>query len=431
MESVKADFDFKLSIPEMFEATVPAYDPKLSKQQNEMPPPQVEINPQTKLICSMLDLTDPNAVFLGKDSTFKLPNDAVNENVDGADEGDNDGDDDADDDYDSEQSFMSLSGSEKSFSDRSFSLLSTGNDSILSAGSESFTSHGNPDEISIPEDDNNVNQNQIKLSIHGREQSLERTEEVTVRIIKLEKQLSLSEKLKKCPPSESGSSSDTAPSANTSQDENNDDTEFADILAAQKAEGLKLGRSLFSPGKSPSAEKLKFGQELFSPGKSESAEGLKSEQNLFSPGKSDSDSEIVDSRNSSAGLDCKSLEISGDDAELQEMLLAQSSGKKTDSVIMEISAENDDVEFLEIVAAQKQKKTVDNLPECSVSVGLDKPMNQSSPIVNIESKCLDYMPEKFGQKRIDTPKCTKSPASKKFKRRNQDMYVPDESVEEV
>ncbi|XP_060553240.1 lariat debranching enzyme A-like isoform X2 [Ruditapes philippinarum] len=388
MDAVCSCFGGNLTFPEKFEPTVPAYDPKLSKQQNKMPAPQPEINPQTTLLCSMLDLTDPNAVFLGKDSQYDLPDDAESEKVDGAGDDDDDNDD-VDDEDDSELSFISMTESEKSFSDRSISFMSTGNDSILSAGSESFISVGNPDEISINEDEENVaaaenldvntNSNRGGVDSPGK-------------LFKVQKRMSLSEKLKQCPPSESGSSSDTGPS---SQDEVNDDAELADILAAQKSDRLKTGTGMFSPGKS------------------------------------DSDSEIVDSRNSSSSLDCKSLEISDDDPELQEMLSAQSSNKKNESVIMEMSAETEDVEFQAIMAEQRKGKAVlESLPELTGDAELDKPLNHSSPIVNLENKYLEDSLEKTGQKRLDTPKCIKSPASKKFKRRNQDMYVKEDSVEE-
>ncbi|XP_045178356.2 lariat debranching enzyme A-like [Mercenaria mercenaria] len=393
IEAVKAEFGDNLNFPERFDTSVPAYDPKLSKQQNKMPSAQTEINPQTTLICSMLDLTDPNAVFLGKDSKYNLPEDADVENVDGGDDNDDDDDDDnVDDDYDSELSFVSLSESEKSFSDRSCSLLSVGNDSILSAGNESFTSVGNAEEISITEEDDNVDNSNNSSEIRNLSSKIE---EAPGKIFRIEKRLSLSEKLKMCPPTESGSSSDTAPSLNTSQDEVNDESEIAEILAAQKSDGLKTGAGMFSPGKS------------------------------------DSDSEIVDSQTSSSSLDCKSLEISDDDPELQQMIMAQSSTKKNESIIMEVSTEKDDVEFQAIIAEQKKNKTIsDSLPELSHGAELERPLNQSSPIVNIENKCIEDSIEKSGQKRMDTAKTIKSPASKKFKRRNQDMYVKEDSIGE-
>ena len=65
IKQVTEEFGGDFSIPENFERTVPVFDPNLSKKQNRMDPAKTEVNPQTTLICSMLDLTDPNAVFLG------------------------------------------------------------------------------------------------------------------------------------------------------------------------------------------------------------------------------------------------------------------------------------------------------------------------------------------------------------------------------
>lgn len=150
MEAVRADFGGQLTIPDNFQPTAPVYDASLSKKENSMVEPDTEVNPQTTLLCSMLDLTDPNAVFLGKDSAFKLPDDIDSGDV--REDNDDVDDDDIDEDYDSEQSFVSASSS-----DLSYSFVSTGNDSLLSAENESFVSLGNPDETSITEDNDDEN----------------------------------------------------------------------------------------------------------------------------------------------------------------------------------------------------------------------------------------------------------------------------------
>jgi hypothetical protein len=70
MESIKDDFGGELTMPENFQISTPAYNPKQPKR--NPPKPETRINAQTELICAMLGLTDPNAVFLGKASDYQL-----------------------------------------------------------------------------------------------------------------------------------------------------------------------------------------------------------------------------------------------------------------------------------------------------------------------------------------------------------------------
>ena len=56
------DFGQIFKIPENFERTAEPYDPKTKERCS----PQMTINPQTTLLCEMLELTDPFAVFCGK-----------------------------------------------------------------------------------------------------------------------------------------------------------------------------------------------------------------------------------------------------------------------------------------------------------------------------------------------------------------------------
>ncbi|XP_013393703.1 lariat debranching enzyme [Lingula anatina] len=70
LDALKEDFGGDFAIPENFEPTVPVYDPNQPKQ--KMPSPQVHINPQTTLLCTMLDITDPNAALSGKSSTLDI-----------------------------------------------------------------------------------------------------------------------------------------------------------------------------------------------------------------------------------------------------------------------------------------------------------------------------------------------------------------------
>lgn len=121
MNSIIEDFGGSLTIPDNFEKTVDVYNPS----ERNPPTPQTMTNSQTTLLCTMLDLTDPNAVFLGKDSKYDTSMDGnVDENVGS----DNDEDDDVDDDTEYE-SFVADS-------DQSLSFLSSSNadDSIMSLG---------------------------------------------------------------------------------------------------------------------------------------------------------------------------------------------------------------------------------------------------------------------------------------------------------
>ena len=62
IEAICEDFGGIFKIPENFERTAEPFDPK----SNEAYPPQIMINPQTTLLCEMLALTNPFAVFCGK-----------------------------------------------------------------------------------------------------------------------------------------------------------------------------------------------------------------------------------------------------------------------------------------------------------------------------------------------------------------------------
>jgi len=64
LESLAADFGSMFKVPLNFEATVTPYNPQLPRRQ--APAPQIHINPQTTLICQMLGVTDPFAIFSGR-----------------------------------------------------------------------------------------------------------------------------------------------------------------------------------------------------------------------------------------------------------------------------------------------------------------------------------------------------------------------------
>jgi len=65
LESLAADFGGVYKVPDNFEAMVTPYNPQTPRRQ-AAPEPQMHINPQTTLICEMLGVTDPFAVFSGR-----------------------------------------------------------------------------------------------------------------------------------------------------------------------------------------------------------------------------------------------------------------------------------------------------------------------------------------------------------------------------
>ena len=73
MKELKADFQGMFTLPENFVQTAPIHTPEQSKKVSA-PAPQISINPQTSLLCEMLGLTNPFAVFSGKQTvTDELP----------------------------------------------------------------------------------------------------------------------------------------------------------------------------------------------------------------------------------------------------------------------------------------------------------------------------------------------------------------------
>ncbi len=66
MKSLENDFGGNFKLPANFEKTASTYDPQTTPRQGKAPPPQIIINPQTTLLCEMLGITDPFAVFSGK-----------------------------------------------------------------------------------------------------------------------------------------------------------------------------------------------------------------------------------------------------------------------------------------------------------------------------------------------------------------------------
>ncbi|XP_056013098.1 lariat debranching enzyme A-like isoform X2 [Ostrea edulis] len=156
INQILEDFGGDLSLPENFERTAAIHNPNEPMKNS---PPSLVINPQTTLLCTMLDLTDPNAVFLGKDSHIKMEDlsamesaeDIESETAGDDDEGDGVEDDD-DTEYESEPSFTSMSGSE-----RSFLSSSNADDSFFSSNLDISTDDQNtsynPDEISISDNE--------------------------------------------------------------------------------------------------------------------------------------------------------------------------------------------------------------------------------------------------------------------------------------
>lgn len=64
MNKILKDFGGDLSLPENFERTAPIHDPNQSKKKSG--PPSLVINPQTSLLCTMLDLTGHTHIIVYK-----------------------------------------------------------------------------------------------------------------------------------------------------------------------------------------------------------------------------------------------------------------------------------------------------------------------------------------------------------------------------
>ncbi|XP_067686624.1 lariat debranching enzyme A-like [Haliotis asinina] len=145
VETIKEDFDGNLALPNNFEPTVPVHDPMMSSP-NKCP--AIVINPQTTLLCTMLDITDPYAVYLDKDSHIR--DDDVPSSLDPADLDDDINEDDEDDGTCSDIN----SSIDTSYND-SFSLnttdLSLNETAELASGNLSILS--NNTDISIEEED--------------------------------------------------------------------------------------------------------------------------------------------------------------------------------------------------------------------------------------------------------------------------------------
>ena len=364
------------------------FNPDASKKKNKCGQATAMVNPQTTLICSMLDLVDPNAVFLGKDSTYKLPNDEDN-----SPEGVSDDEDDVDEDYESEPSFI-LSGSEQSFSDRSFSLLSQ---------NDSFTD--NPDEISV----NDSNNSSIKFEASENGSEVNGVEDKAV--------------LNKGKPGIANTSSPQLHIRKSLSVE-----EMSDLVAVQQKAKLKLNLSQSSGSTSESEEK--DGAQ----GTSLSDSSLECKYLEIS----DDDPELREmlklQRRQSTVKDLSEenmIEISSDE-KVVNISDDVDDKNATDGKCLDISTEDDDdLEFQEILAAQK--KNQETIPDIQTDLDM-KPVYQSSPAVSMddrvdESMKSDISPKSAQKRDMEKMRTFQSPMMKKFKRRNSDIYF-DQSIEE-
>ncbi|KAK6166465.1 hypothetical protein SNE40_023150 [Patella caerulea] len=149
INSLKEDFGGDLTIPDTFEETAPVHEQNGSSRTNLQP--RIIINPQTTLLCTMLDITDPNAVFLGKDSGYvqNILSPPQTNNPDEIDVNEDDVDDDDDDVDDGGNSDVN---STINTTYESFSVNNTEFSLDTSASDMSFSSV-NTAEISIEDDD--------------------------------------------------------------------------------------------------------------------------------------------------------------------------------------------------------------------------------------------------------------------------------------
>ncbi|XP_033728321.1 lariat debranching enzyme-like isoform X2 [Pecten maximus] len=201
------DFGGDLCIPDNFQRTVDVFDPNEGKC--KVRPPVTMVNPQTTLICTMLDITDPNAVFLGQDSSSNILD------VSGEGACDADDDDDVDEDeteIDSEPSFVSFVDSDQSYS----SLLSSSNadDSIMSLGTAGDLSIDNRDPVK--ELSSSILTNPVEISLSDEEAEFKA-------IMEAQKKKESAESPK-----------------DPNVDEEDEDDEFKAIMSAQKEHSLSV-----------------------------------------------------------------------------------------------------------------------------------------------------------------------------------------------
>ncbi|KAK2191814.1 hypothetical protein NP493_44g00005 [Ridgeia piscesae] len=70
IQSIEADFAGVFRIPENFKRSAPMHDTTQDFKRMSAPPPRIYVNPQTTLLCDMLELTDPFASFTGTQSSL-------------------------------------------------------------------------------------------------------------------------------------------------------------------------------------------------------------------------------------------------------------------------------------------------------------------------------------------------------------------------
>ena len=93
LQAIEADFAGVFRIPENFKRSAPTHDTTTDLKRQRASPPQIYVNPQTTLLCDMLELTDPFASFTGTQSQ-SLSAMGMDDSVDNKDVCSDDDDDD-------------------------------------------------------------------------------------------------------------------------------------------------------------------------------------------------------------------------------------------------------------------------------------------------------------------------------------------------